>query len=120
VGNYAGPQHPGTAKNIAYDANGNIISVTNSCGATTFTWDVRNGLAGMNGFKPDCTALTASFKYDAVGRRIEKMINGTTTKYLYDGLDIIQEIEGGAPITPLFQRGEIEQNDPHSYTMSLI
>lgn len=43
----------------------------------------------------------ASFKYDALGRRIEKLItdtvNGTrTTNYLYDGLDIIQEIENGA------------------------
>ncbi|MDI6800834.1 MAG: RHS repeat-associated core domain-containing protein [Thermodesulfovibrionales bacterium] len=80
-----------SAKNMTYDANGNMTSVTNSCGTTNYTWDVRNRMTGINGFKADCSVLTASFKYDAVGRRIEKTINGTTTKYLYDGMDIIQE-----------------------------
>jgi RHS repeat-associated protein len=39
--------------------------------------------------------MDASFRYDALNRRIEKTINGRTTQYLYDGLDIIQEIEDG-------------------------
>ena len=86
----------GSAKNMTYDENGNMTSITNSCGTTTYTWDVRNRLVGINGFKPDCSPLTASFKYDALGRRIEKTINGTTTQYVYDGLDIIQEIQGSA------------------------
>jgi RHS repeat-associated protein len=85
-----------SAKNMTYDNNGNLTSVTNSCGTTNYTWDVRNRLSGITGFKPDCSSLTASFKYDALGRRIEKTINGVTTKYLYDGLDIIQEIQGSA------------------------
>ena len=37
------------------------------------------------------------FEYDALGRRIEKTVNGRTTQYLYDGLDIVQEIENGLP-----------------------
>ena len=41
--------------------------------------------------------LTAMFEYDALGRRIEKTINGRTIQYLYDGLDIVQEIESGFP-----------------------
>jgi len=36
-----------------------------------------------------------NFKYDALGRRIEKTINTRTIQYLYDGLDIVQEIENG-------------------------
>lgn len=83
--------------NIVYDDNGNMTSVTNSCGTTTYTWDVRNRLIGISGFKPDCSALTASFQYDALGRRIQKTINGRTITYLYDGLDIVQEIENGIP-----------------------
>lgn len=82
----------GIIENMSYDENGNLISMTNSCGTTTYTWDVRNRLVGINGFAPDCSSLTASFKYDALGRRIEKTINGVTTKYLYDGVDIIQEL----------------------------
>ncbi|MBI5674311.1 MAG: hypothetical protein HZC48_00585 [Nitrospirae bacterium] len=83
-------------KNIMYDNNGSMTSVTNSCGTTNYTWDVRNQLIGINGFKSDCTTLSATFKYDTLGRRIEKTINGTTTKYLYDRVDIIQEIQGTA------------------------
>ncbi|MBI5747840.1 MAG: RHS repeat-associated core domain-containing protein, partial [Nitrospinae bacterium] len=83
-----------SAKNMTYDENRNLKSMTNSCGTTTYTWDVRNRLSSISGFKPDCSSLTASFKYDALGRRIEKTINGVTTQYLYDGLDIIQEIQG--------------------------
>jgi RHS repeat-associated protein len=85
-----------SSDNISYDENGNMTSMTNSCGTTTYTWDVRNRLSSINGFKPDCSALNASFRYDALGRRIEKTINGRTIQYLYDGLDIVQEIENSA------------------------
>lgn len=56
---------------------------------------MRNRLVGITGFKPDCSPLSASFQYDAVGRRIGKTVNGTTTQYVYDGLDIIQEKQNG-------------------------
>lgn len=84
-------------ENITYDANGNMTSLTNSCGTTTYTWDARNRLVGMSGYKPDCSSLTASFIYDALGRRTQKTINGRTIDYLYDGKDIVQEIESGLP-----------------------
>ncbi len=87
----------GSARNITYDANGNMASVTNTCGTTTYSWDARNRLVGITGFKPDCSLLTASFLYDAVGRRVQKTINGQTIQYLYDGVDIIQEITNGLP-----------------------
>ncbi len=87
----------GSAKSMTYDDNGNMTSVTNSCGTTYFTWDSRNRLIGISGFKADCSSLTAAFRYDALGRRIEKTINGRTIDYFYDGLDIVQEIENGAP-----------------------
>lgn len=82
---------------ITYDNNGNMTSWTNSCGTTAYTWDVRNRLVGITVFKPDCSELTASFKYDALGRRIEKTINERTTQYIYDGNDIVQEIDSGLP-----------------------
>jgi RHS repeat-associated protein len=82
-------------KNMTFDNNGNMTSVTNSCGTTNYTWDARNRLVGIDGYKPDCSPLTASFKCDALGRRIEKTVNGRTIQYFYDGLDIVQEIENG-------------------------
>jgi RHS repeat-associated protein len=81
-----------------------MTSVTNNCGVTNYTWNARNRLVGINGFKPDCSTLTASFKYDALGRRIEKTINGVTTRYFYDGLDIIQEKNASGAVTANYIR----------------
>ena len=83
-------------KILAYDQNGNLLTSTDICGTTTYTWDARNRLTGISGYKPDCSTLTASFSYDALSRRSSKTINGTATQYIYDGWDIIQEIAAGA------------------------
>ncbi len=57
----------------------------------TYTWDARNRLTGISG-----PSGTASFKYDALGRRIEKTVNGQTVQYLYDGNQAIAELQGSA------------------------
>ena len=84
--NQANQMNAYNAEALRYDENGNLIQK----GATTYEWDARNRLIAING--PD---MQASFKYDALGRRIEKTINGETIRYLYDGLDIVQEIKDG-------------------------
>ena len=83
------------SKTLTYDVNGNLLTKTDVCGTTTYTWDARNRLTGISGYKPDCSTLTASFSYDALSRRISKTINGTTIQYVYDGWDSIQEISAG-------------------------
>lgn len=42
--------------------------------------------------------LTASFIYDSFGRRTGKTVNGTTTNFVYDGLNPVQE-KNGATVT---------------------
>jgi len=71
------------------------LDMPNSCGTTAYTWDTRNRLIRIDGFDALCAMLSASLKYDAFGRRIEQTVNGRTIQYLYDGLDIVQEIEDG-------------------------
>jgi RHS repeat-associated protein len=80
---------------LTYDANGNMTSD----GSNTHTWDARNRLVAQSG-----PGLSASFQYDALGRRISKTVNGQTTQFLYDGNDIIAEIQSGA-ITAFYLRG---------------
>ncbi len=70
-----------------FDANGNLLTQTDSSGTTTYTWDARNRLTGING-----PSLTTSFAYDALGRRISKIINGQTTTFHYDGVHIVREV----------------------------
>lgn len=36
----------------------------------------------------------ASYRYDGLGRRIEKNVNGAVTRYIYDGEDILLEYDG--------------------------
>jgi len=67
---------------LSYDANGNLTSD----GTNAYTWDARNHLAAMSG------GATASFVYDAFGRRMKKVVAGATTQFLYDGLNPVQEL----------------------------
>jgi RHS repeat-associated protein len=69
---------------LTYDGNGNMTSD----GTNTYTWDARNHLASIAG------NYTASFEYDPFGRRLGKTVNGTTTDFLYDGANPIQELSG--------------------------
>jgi len=73
-----------------YDDNGNTTSKTDIGGTTTYTYNYENRLSRIDfpggGY--------ATYKYDVKGRRIEKNVNGTITKYLYDGDSPITEYNG--------------------------
>lgn len=64
----------GTALN--YDADGNLTSF----GSTTYTWNARNQVTANS-------AGSATFAYDAFGRRVSATVTGSTAAYLYDGLN---------------------------------
>ncbi len=72
---------------MTYDANGNLLND----GSNAYAWDARNHLSAISG------ANAASFVYDPLGRRISKTIGSTTTSFLYDGLNPVQELQSGAP-----------------------
>jgi RHS repeat-associated protein len=72
---------------LTYDLNGNLTSD----GTNTYTWNARDQLLSMSG-----PGLTASFQYDATGKRGSKTINGGTTSFVYDGANIVQEQVGGS------------------------
>jgi RHS repeat-associated protein len=74
------------------------LTQTDASGRTTYTWDARNRLVEVTG-----PTVSASFAYDALGRRVSKhvlsevdgTVDGATTTFLYDGLDIVGETSGG-------------------------
>jgi RHS repeat-associated protein len=76
---------------FAYDSNGNLTSD----GTTSYTWNARNQLASFSG------PVNASFGYDGVARRRSKTISGTTTQFLYDEWNPVQELSGGTPAVNL-------------------
>ena len=67
---------------LSYDLNGNLTSD----GTTSYTWNARNRLVGLSG------GTSASFQYDALGRRRGKTVSGTTTNVVHDGLTLVQEL----------------------------
>ena len=71
---------------MTFDDNGNLASLTTGGQTSTYTWDNRNRLTAIGG-----ASLTASFAYDAFGRRAVKTINGQATRFRYDGLEVALE-----------------------------
>jgi len=74
----------------AYDTNGNLTSD----GIWTFGYDRAGHLISASK-----SGTSASYKYDALGRRIEKIVNGTVTKYVYSGQSLIEERDGSNNVT---------------------
>ena len=80
---------------LAYDNNGNLLSDGN----LVYSWDSRNHLSALAG------GATATFTYDAAGRRSSKTIGTTSTGFYYDGPNIVQEQSGGTPSANLLTGG---------------
>ncbi len=79
-----------------YDKNGNLTERTHTTTGeiTTYTWDYENQLTSVT-TKASSTAtentIEVSYKYDALGRRIQKDVDDTITKYVYDRGNILLE-----------------------------
>ncbi|HJQ97480.1 MAG TPA: RHS repeat-associated core domain-containing protein [Candidatus Polarisedimenticolaceae bacterium] len=99
---------------LTYDNNGNVETET---GGRRYAWNVRNQLSGIT-----APSLTASFGYDAVGRRRTRTVNGTATTYQHDGLNLLRMTTAGTTARLLEGLGLDEhfaRNDPTGTTSFL-
>jgi len=90
---WGGPARQLALKPYTYDANGNTLSDVQG---RSYTWDFENRLVqavvtGANGG-------TTTFRYDPFGRRIQKSGPLGTTNYLYDGRDLIEEVDSSGNV----------------------
>ncbi len=77
---------------ISYDDKGNITA--NPTRMHGYTWDQQNRLSGMDNDTTDATATNnIAYRYDALGRRVSKTVDGTTTAYTYNGSQVIGEYD---------------------------
>lgn len=65
----------------AYDADGNLIGMSDGTGTWEYTYDARSRLVGVNH-----GADAWTYQYDALGQRSSATHNGVTTVYLVDPL----------------------------------
>ncbi len=80
-----------------YDANGNQTKRTHKTSGefTVYTYDPENRLTKVEVFASggSTPVATSTYRYDGLGRRIEKTGNGQTRRYVYDGEDILLEYD---------------------------
>ncbi len=92
-----------------YDDNGNLTRKTllATGNDTQYTYDAENRLTQVQEFAAgNPTAITtSSYRYDGLGRRIEKVANGQTKRYIYDGEDILLEYDGANVLQARYTHG---------------
>ena len=82
------------ATRMSYDANGNTLND----GTNSYVWDARNRLVSADN-------NAASFTYDPLGRRVNKSFLSSSTNFLYDGTNAVQELNGTTPTANLLTGG---------------
>ena len=92
-----------------YDDNGNLTRKTllATGNYTQYSYDAENRLTKAEDFAAgNPTAIaTSTYRYDGLGRRIEKVANGQTTRYIYDGEDILLEYDGANVLQARYTHG---------------
>jgi RHS repeat-associated protein len=92
-----------------YDDNGNQTRKTSLATGnyTQYTYDAENRLTKVEDFAAGnpTPAFTSTYRYDGLGRRIEKVANGQTKRYIYDGEDILLEYDGSNVLQAWYTHG---------------
>ncbi|MFQ5850528.1 MAG: RHS repeat-associated core domain-containing protein [Candidatus Binatia bacterium] len=93
-----------------YDANGSLMEQTAKATGdrTVYTYNVENQLIRVEKFTVAgglSPVLTAEYRYDALGRRIEKNVNGVITRYVYDNEDILVELDSTNAVVARYTHG---------------
>ncbi len=81
----------------AYDANGNLIekrplacpSPPAPCLSSVYSYDGENQLIRVQHIADSTQHIETTYRYDGLGRRIEKSVNGVITRYVYDNEDVV-------------------------------
>jgi RHS repeat-associated protein len=85
-----------------YDSNGNTLTEVTSAGTTTFAWDFENRLSSVT--LPGAGG-TINFKYDPFGRRIYKSTVSGVSIYVYDGNDLVEEVNSTGGVVARYVYG---------------
>jgi YD repeat-containing protein len=84
---------------LSYDPNGNIVSKKGLGGSlptdtTLFTWDAASRLKHVERWTGAGAHTIIVYAYDALGRRVAKTVGSTTERYVHDGDQVIEDIDG--------------------------
>jgi RHS repeat-associated protein len=92
-----------------YEANGNQTKKTSKTtnNFTVYSYDAENRLTQVQEFTAGnpTPVTTSSYRYDGLGRRIEKIGNGQTRRYVHDKEDILLEYDGANTLQARYTHG---------------
>ena len=85
-----------------YDTN---FNQTDDGANFLFTYDANDQLQQVTTRGAMPTTI-ATYRYDALGRRVEKNVGGTITQYYYTGQQIVEEHDGADAVTAFYTYGD--------------
>jgi hypothetical protein len=89
------------ATSFLYDGNGNL----RADGSTNYVYDAENRLVSAAG------ASSATLSYDPMGRLFQVVSGGNTTRFLYDGDELVAEYNGAGTLLRRYAHG-LGNDDP--------
>jgi len=91
-----------SAYTYTHDQNGNLTARTHKASTTTVTYayNLEQQLAEVA-----APEHKVQYKYDPLGRRIERTVDGSHTLYVYDNEDIIAMLDGNGGLLQTFTHG---------------
>lgn len=85
-----------------YNNNGNTLSKTDGSGTRNFSWDSENQLTQVT--LPG--GLSVDYKYDALGRRIQRTTSaGGDERFVYDGDDVVEDLDSSLAVITSYLNG---------------
>ena len=98
---------------FTYDNNGNLQTKTDGTGTTVYVYDYENRLRTVH--LPGATPKTIHYKYDALGRRIERTDanTGDWQRYTYDGWEVRSEEHSNGDWVSYVNGNEIDDHLMH-------
>ena len=88
----------GTPASAVYNFNGDVMT---SVDGSVCTYDAQNRLLSAR----KNNGPTMTFTYDGLNRQVSRTVNGDTTYNVWDGWDLIEEINAGGPIRQAYVYG---------------
>jgi len=92
-------------QSFSYDNAGNTISISNDTHQLALDWDPRHRLTTVTLNNPTTNNLTTFYSYDVLGRRISVFDGSNTIHMIYDGNQVVAELDQNGDLLRTYTYG---------------
>ncbi len=87
-------------ESLKYDKNGNLVQIKSTNNTIKYTWNTADQLV-----KIKQNGINIDYEYDHEKRMISKTINGQTTRYIWDGVSLVAEMDASGQLLKRYVYG---------------